>query len=134
MGDLFLFVLFGFLLINFVSFLMAVTSVLNLWRNFNRRKKYGRRGYIYAFTDWFQIMPVVKIGRSRNAKQRLAAHKTSAPFGIIVFCIAPVKDDVYAEGYLHKKYGKWRLSTKSEWFWLTPVLFYELVLIRLLFR
>ena len=128
------FVAIGFLAINAISFLVALIAIPSLFRAFRSRDRGGTKGHVYAFTDWGQLLPVVKIGRAVDADQRLAAHKTAAPFGLLVFCVVAVRDDVLVERFLHDKYERWRISTRNEWFWLTPVMLYELILMRLLFR
>lgn len=126
--------LVGFVVLHIVSFLWAFLGMFNIWRNFRKRVERGRKGYIYAFTDLGQLLPVVKIGRASDADQRLSSHRTAAPFGLIVYCIAEVADDVYAENFLHRRHASWRISSRNEWFWMTPVMFWELILIRILFK
>lgn len=123
-----------FMLGNTLSFLIALINMFVFWQHFSRKERRGRKGYIYAFTDIGQLLPVVKIGRASDAHQRLSAHRTAAPFGLVTYCIAEVADDVYAEGYLHQRYAHRRISSRNEWFWMTPVMFWELVLIRVFFR
>lgn len=125
--------LFLFFVLNVVSFVMASVNLFDLVYHVREKEKRGRKGYIYVFTDVGQLLPVVKIGRANNPEQRLAAHKTAAPFGLFVYCIARVDDDVYTERWLHKRYDRWRVSKKNEWFWMTPVMFYEFMIMRWLF-
>lgn len=119
---------------NILLILIAVVRFPSLYANIAYQEKSGRKGYIYAFTDIGQLAPVVKIGRANNPSQRLAAHKTAAPFGLMVYCVAAVSDDVAAESYLHDRYRRWRVSTQNEWFWMTPLMFYELLLMRIILR
>lgn len=120
----------------YISFtvLSACASYLYVSRMLNRVEQRGRSGYIYAFTDIGSIVPAVKIGRESTQEQRLNAHRTAAPLGIIVFCNFYVPDAVAAEGYLHRRYYGQRLYSRTEWFVLTPRLFVELILLRLIRR
>lgn len=92
-----------------------------------------RKGYIYAFTDLGFILPVVKIGRTNDLKQRLSAHTTAAPFGLVVYSRFPVKNDVVAEKALHRRYQKVRVRNNGEWFWLTLPMFFELILLNVFY-
>lgn len=75
------------------------------------------KGYIYFFTG--DDPTVVKIGRTNNLLSRLRAHRTALPNGIVVLGVVPVWDDVWAEGYIHRKYAEQRKSKRAEWFYLT---------------
>lgn len=92
-----------------------------------QRMKRGKAGYIYAFMDVGQVLPVVKIGRAKDVEQRLAAHRTAAPFGLLVVCRFKVRDAVRAETMLHHRYHAYRVRKSGEWFWLTPHILLELV-------
>lgn len=118
-----------------MSMLFALALAAHLARRIRRlriavtttRRAGGKRGYIYAFTDYGQILPVVKIGRATDADSRLASHKTAAPFGIHVFCVLKVRDAVAAEALLHKRYQHLRIRRNGEWFWLLPMVWFEMV-------
>lgn len=94
--------------------------------NIDRRSKQQRSdyGFIYFYTHRFiwRIFPVVKIGRAGTAEKRLAPQKTPAPFGLKLFAVVMVKDEVRAENYIHRRYRLERIwnDRRNEWFWLTP--------------
>lgn len=90
----------------------------------------GRAGYLYGFFDRGNLLPAVKIGRESERYARLKQHRTAAPLGINVFFSIAVPDAVAAEAVLHRRYAASRLSPRNEWFMYTPVMFFELVLIR----
>ena len=91
-----------------------------------RKRNRSKVGHIYFYRGKGELMnlPLVKIGRTNNMKQRMSSAKTSNPFGIWLLAVVRVKDDVYAESFIHKKFARWRLSKKNEWFWFLPVAFY----------
>lgn len=102
-------------------------TVRNALKRQRVRRDRGR--YIYAFTDYGQLIPVVKIGRASDVRARLAAHRTAAPFGMLVFMVCKVNDSHEAERYLHNRYAVWRLRRSGEWFFLTPGMLFDLVIL-----
>jgi hypothetical protein len=117
-----------------VEFFRALFDLLEIRRAMKKAVTRRNKGYIYAFTDIGQLFPVVKIGRAKDYKQRLMAHKTSAPFGLFTYCVCLCADSIYAENFLHKKHSRLRISKRNEWFWLSPRLFFELILMRLFLK
>lgn len=112
--------------------LLSVLIFMPFMRNSLRKKKGGSSGYIYYFTDIGQLLPVVKIGRTNNLKRRLREHNTGAPFGMFVYCSFLVYDDSHAERYIHTRYDHLRIRPNGEWYWLTPNVLIEILLLKLL--
>ena len=92
-----------------VCYLLVLARLHNLKRRLKLYQR-RRRGYIYGFTDKGQLLPLVKIGRATDPVQRMRSHKTAAPFGLFVFFILRVPDDVQAERSLHELYARWRVG------------------------
>lgn len=110
------------------SFFIALIQFPRLRQQLYRRKMRGRAGWVYGFTDYGIWIPTVKIGRGSNEFDRLRAHRTAAPFGLKVYFNIPVPDAVWAEEYLHQRYAHLRFNL--EWFAVTPVMWFEMQLIR----
>jgi hypothetical protein len=108
-----------------VWFALRVRSLKQVLHAARARNAHGR--YIYAFTDYGQVLPVVKIGRATNPETRLAAHRTAAPFGLLVFMVRRVPDAHHAERVLHTRYARWRVRSNGEWFYLHPLMLLELL-------
>jgi hypothetical protein len=89
------------------------------------RKGYG---FIYWYQGRFEIsnLLLVKIGRTNNLQKRMSAAKTSNPFGIRLIGCVSVRNDVLAETYLHRKFGKYRINKGNEWFFYHPKLLFYL--------
>jgi hypothetical protein len=111
-----------------VSGVVAVWNVYRISRECRRIRQRKRGGYVYIFYDVGQLIPVIKIGRGSNATDRLRAHRTAAPFGLVTLANIRVRDAVHAEAALHRRYQRVRVSARNEWFLvLTPVMVFELV-------
>lgn len=111
-------------------FLIALTNYIPLRRELQRVEQRGRSGYLYGFFDRGTLLPCVKIGRESTLGSRLRQHRTAAPIGIRVVFSFPVRDAVYAEGVLHRRYAFSRLAG-NEWFWYSgPVMVFEILLLR----
>jgi len=102
---------------------------LTQWYRSNRPHR-KPRGYIYYFSDIGQVLPCVKIGRTNNPSNRLAAHRTGAPLGIFIWIILPVRNDRVAETFFHNRY--WRIN--REWFLLSPGLLFDIIVLHIIKR
>jgi len=119
-----------------------LTSLLLLagWRRaklktlLGAKKQRGRAGYVYGFSDRGQLLPTVKIGRAKDATQRLRSHRTAAPHDIKVWFAIKVPDAVASERAFHKQYLDLRVSKQREWFWVAPMLWFDLLLLKYTFR
>ena len=110
-------IIFILLILSFILSLVLIRSTRNRWRQeigFRKNNRSGY-GYVYFYRGAWELnnLPFVKIGRTNNIKKRLAASKTSNPFGIWLLAVVRVKDDVSAESLIHKKFSKWRISKKN---------------------
>jgi hypothetical protein len=117
-----------------ILILIIASYSLSVWRirylrGLVRPSRRTKGGFIYAFTDWGQLLPVVKIGRATDPKQRLAAHKTAAPFGLFVFWVISTSNDKRAESVLHHEYKSYRVRSSGEWFWVTPWILWDMILL-----
>lgn len=94
------------------------------------RKRRGK--YIYFYMSKGTLSPTVKIGRAKDAVQRLKAQKTPLPYGMRVLGVIKVKDDVVAERMIHKKFSLQRIheDKRNEWFWLTPSVLWYILAVR----
>lgn len=90
----------------------------------------GNEGYIYFITEWGFIAPVLKIGRTNNVSRRISSFRTGTPFGILVYLIVEAEDCVSLEAYFHKRYGWSRIRNNGEWFWITPMMFLDIIFIK----
>jgi len=86
----------------------------NWLRVLSRRR--GRES-VYFFSDKGQVVPLVKIGRAKNYAQRLAAHRTAAPFGLSVYLVLFTNNSVQVENILHHRYHSLRVRDNYEWFY-----------------
>lgn len=119
------------LLLVLVYVLPAYVRTKRLTQELNRVKVSEKRGYVYGFSDWGQILPTIKIGRETTKGSRLASHKTAAPFGIRVYFDFAVKDAHKAESILHQHFAKWRVKRNNEWFYLlSPYAFLEVWMLK----
>lgn len=122
------------LIIYFLIWLFRLPYVLKC---LNTRKRTKRSGYVYAFTDIGQLLPLVKIGLASDDTGRLLSHKTAAPLGIVVFYNTRVIDRVHAERTLHGLNPLTRIKNltlgkiNNEWFILTPDMVLDICVIRL---
>lgn len=85
-------------------------------RTVSRRKSKSRKpqsGYIY-FVCHKDRLHIVKIGRAKDIKNRMADFKTFAPYGLWLLGSVRCRDVHYTEKYLHQKFSKHRL--RGEWF------------------
>jgi hypothetical protein len=114
------------------AFIVALLRFPALRAALQRVEQRGRGGWVYAFYDRGQWLPVVKIGREAERFSRLAAHRTGAPFDVGVLFSVRVRDAVAAEALLHRRYAMSRYHL--EWFMITPVMWFELRLIRWFIR
>jgi hypothetical protein len=75
------------------------------------------RGYIYAWQDPDQPS-LIKIGRAKNWQQRINAFQTAVPKPIKLVCVVRVRDDVYAEDYIHDMWEHLHIKAGggTEWF------------------
>jgi len=94
------------------------------------KERSRRSGYIYFYRGAKENWRQVKIGRTGNLDQRLSAARTSNPYGLHVYGVLKVRDDVWAEGFIHRKYANQRLFKNNEWFRLTLNLMIYIYLIR----
>ncbi len=92
------------------------------WRTAIGYAKRRPKGYIYYFRG--DSMLTVKIGRTKNVLSRLRSHRTANPYGIEILGVVPVWDDVYAERHIHEMFADQRVSSKNEWFYLSPRLWW----------
>lgn len=116
-----------------VLFVRSLVMYPYLRSRFNVIESKGRSGYIYCFFDLGTIIPAVKIGRETEKGSRLRQHKTAAPLGIVCLYNVKAKDTVYTESYLHSRYAITRFRS-NEWFLITPLILFDLILIRLTMR
>lgn len=106
----------------------AVTKIskdINIYARIDKRSR-----YIYIYSGKKELPIYVKIGRTRNSPlARLRAQRTANPHGLHVWAIIVVKDEVWAETYLHRMFKEDRVSSKNEWFkisWKLMVLAFAL--------
>lgn len=119
-----------------ILFILIILSIMSLsffyfrhkWRNELFYRKISRRnyGFIYFYRGKWELtnLLLVKIGRTNNIEKRISASKTSNPFGIWLLGVIRVQNDVYAETLIHRKFQKWRISKKNEWFFYPAIMFY----------
>lgn len=89
-----------------------------------------RNGYIYFFRGRREAVWQVKIGRTNNLEQRLRAHRTANPYGVVLLAAFKTHDDVAAETYLHHQFAANRISKNNEWFNFSPKLWLTMVLLK----
>jgi len=114
-----------------ISLLCALVNYPMLRYRLRQVEQKGRGGYLYGFSDIGQLLPVIKIGRETEQAARLLQHRTAAPFGLHIWFSTYVPDTVYAEWFLHQRYSGQRYNKRAEWFYLTPVMWFELRLLGL---
>lgn len=93
-------------------------------------KRVRRAGYIYFFRGAREAIWQVKIGRSVNPVQRLKAHRTANPYGIVVLAVFKTRNDVLAERMLHRLFARNRINRHNEWFTMSIDLWLYMVLLR----
>lgn len=78
---------------------------------------YGKnhQDYIYCWRDE-EDSRYYKIGRSNDPFKRMKTFQTAQPKPIRVVSVIAVKDDDYAESYLHRAFAKFRVRNNGEWF------------------
>jgi hypothetical protein len=65
----------------------------------------------------------VKIGRTNNLLRRLKSARTSVSAkGLHIYGVMMVKDDVFAEKFIHDKFAHLRHTKRNEWFKMRPSL------------
>lgn len=93
-----------------------LTPKLNIGRVSRINK---RTEYIYFYQHRNKYKHLVKIGKTRQTvKRRVADQITSAPDGLIVIGVIPVKNCTKAEGIIHSAFKDYHYN--REWFYLKP--------------
>lgn len=125
--------LFILIIILLVVLFIYLKQLRNDFRNQigYKNSERGKSGYIYFYRGKFEItnLFLVKIGRTNNMKQRMSAAKTSNPFGVHLMGCVRVKNDVFAESFIHSRFKRYRLNNwgitdDNEWFFAPPIWFY----------
>ena len=82
-----------------------------------RRRKHQTYGYIYFYRGKGESYLNVKIGRTNNLLNRLRSARTSVSAkGLHIYGVMMVKDDVFAEHFIHDKFAHLRHTKRNEWF------------------
>jgi hypothetical protein len=114
---------------------LRITSLRKKWRSeIKADPKTRKGGYIYFFFGRWELPFFIKIGRAIDVDQRMRQHKTSAsPFGVYVVAVVKVKNDRFAETFIHKKFARWHIDTPTngdEWYWFAPAIWLYALLIQ----
>lgn len=96
-----------------------------------RRSSYGFI-YFYSHKYIWRIVPVVKIGRASKTIPRLKSQRTPAPFGLKIFAVVMVRDEILAENLIHRRFRLERIydDRRNEWFWFSPRLYLYMLTVR----
>lgn len=113
----------------FLIFLVRAVRIIIMANKIENR---GTEGFIYIVSEFGQLFPVVKIGRTNNLERRFATFRTATPFFNLVLLTVSVPDMVSFEKYLHQRYRWWRIRKNGEWFFLTPFMLIDIIVVRIL--
>lgn len=96
-----------------------------------RKQNRPEYGYIYFYRGRGENPFWVKIGRTNNWNNRLKSARTSvSPKGLHIYGVLRVKDDVFAEKFIHDKYASQRVTRKNEWFSMSIGLYLYILRVR----
>jgi hypothetical protein len=92
-----------------------------------RVRKRDSSGYIYFYRGRWENPFHVKIGRATSVESRLKAQRTANPYGLRVLGVFRTGNAKEAEYMLHHMFHENKIN--REWFFLTPRLFYVILLV-----
>jgi hypothetical protein len=120
----------GLLILSSLFVLLMFVKYRKDRHSYLKQVGYSKRGqgYIYFYKGKWELPLFIKIGRSNNVYKRMLSARTANPFGIILYGVIRVRNDIAAEAEIHRMF--WRLSSKNEWFIVTPKLIWFITCVR----